>query len=74
MEKFSLAKFLGITEEELLITSARNTKRNNEEEAKRKVDIARLKDLSPKELRLIDESLAAELLEPPTMPTHGINY
>ena len=73
MEKFSLAKFLGITEKELLVTSAKNIKRNAEEE-KLNAAIAKLEELSPEEMLSLEKSLGQELLKPPTMPTHGINY
>lgn len=74
MEKFSLAKFLGITEKELLVTSAKNIKRNAEEEEKLNAAIAKLEELSPEEMLSLEKSLGQELLKPPTMPTHGINY
>lgn len=74
MEKFSLAKLLGVTEEEHSITSANNIKRKADKKAKRDADVAKLEELSPDEMLLIEEILAAELLKPSTMPTHGINY
>ena len=74
MEKFSLAKFLGITEKELLVTSAKNIKRNAEEEEKLNAAIAKLEELSPEEMLSLEKSLDQERLKLPTMPTHGINY
>lgn len=74
MKKPSIAKLLGVTEEERSITSATNIKRKADKKAKQNADIAKLEELSSEEMRLIEESLDRELLRSPMMPTHGINY
>ena len=73
--KFSLAKLLGLSEENLDSTAKANMERQDAEEAKLNADITEMKArLSPEELAVLRESLDEELLKPPTMPTHGINY
>ena len=66
MDKTSLAKLLGITEEELITNAKANTEQRNARAEKLQADIATLHEtLSPEELRLLDESLKQELLDPP---------
>jgi len=74
MEEFSLAKFLGITEEELHVIVQANTVRREAEEAKLQADIAEMRKKPPEEIAEIWARLAEDMKKPPRMPTHGTNY